>query len=305
MPTIKSIEWLKIPEGIHIPLVGRFWGPLMNRLVLRKARRVASSPRSLKKLGNDKPEEIVVSMTSFPARIEYVYLCLAQLFNQTLPPDRIELWLADNQFPNHEIPESLLPLIDRGLEVKFCPDDIKGHKKYFYAMQLHPESIIITFDDDLVYHERCVEELYTSYLQFKDCVHCLRGAEIAIDGQGNIAPYREWKLRFDGALPKLSVMPSTGAGTLYPPHLLGEEVFNIEMLKRICLTADDLWMKTMSLLNNVKVRRVEKHHRPLTTITGSQVISLADENIFNNKNDECLRYLICQYPSAFQSLKKA
>ena len=303
MISIKTIEWLKIPEGIRVPVINRFWGPFLNNLVQKRARKVAGGTDKLKILGNDKPEEIVVSMTSFPARIEYVYLSLSQLFNQTLPPDKIELWLAEPQFPTHELPENLKPLIDLGLEVKFCPEDIKGHKKYYYAMQSHPESLVITFDDDLIYHEECIEELYNSYLQHKDCVHCLRGVNIALDSNGAVAPYDKWKKRFKGDVPQLSIMPSTGAGTLYPPHLLSEEVFNIEMLKRICLTADDLWMKTMSLLNGVKVRRIEKNHRPLTTITGSQTVTLADENIFNSKNDECVRNLVNQYPGAFKKLK--
>ena len=162
MASIKTIEWFKIPEGVRVPIINRFWGPFLNRLVQSKARKVANNPGLLERLGNDKPEEIIVSMTSFPARIEYVYLSLSQLFNQTLPPDKIELWLAEPQFPSHELPENLRPLIDLGLEVKFCPEDIKGHKKYFYAMKSHPDSLVTTFDDDLIYHEWCIEELYKS-----------------------------------------------------------------------------------------------------------------------------------------------
>lgn len=303
MASIKSIEWFKIPEGVRIPIVNRFWLPFLNGLIQNKAHKVANNTQALKSLGNDKPEEIVVSMTSFPARIEYVHLSLSQLFNQSLPPDRIELWLAETQFPTHKLPDNLKPLIALGLEVKFCPEDIKGHKKYYYAMQEHPDSIVITFDDDLIFHEECIDELYSSYQQHKDCIHCLRGVYIALDKKGNVAPYDKWEKRFKVDAPHLAIMPSTGAGTLYPPNLLSDEVFNIEMLKRICLTADDLWMKTMSLLNGIKVKRIEANHRPLTTITGSQTITLADDNIFNSMNDECVRNLIKYYPKAFDCLK--
>lgn len=303
MTTIKVIEWFKIPENVRVPIINRFWGPFLNKLVQKRAQKIANHPELLKRLGNDKHEEIVVSITSFPARIEYVYLSLSQLFNQTLPPDKVELWLAESQFPTHELPSNLLPLIKLGLEVKFCPEDIKGHKKYFYAMRSNPDALVITFDDDLIYHEKCIEELYNSYLLHKDCVHCLRGANMALDNHGDIVPYSNWRVRFKGDEPMLTIMPSTGAGTLYPPHLLSEEVFNIEKLKCICLTADDLWMKTMSLLNGVKVCRVEKNHRPLTTISGSQTVTLADENILNSKNDECILNLVNQYPVAFERLK--
>lgn len=302
MASIRSIERFKIPEGIRVRGFDRFYGPIINRFVLRKATEIASYPEKLKALGNEKPEEIVVSVTSFPARIEQIYICLSQLFNQTLPPDRIELWLAESQFPDRKIPSNLNPLIELGLEVKFCPDDIKGHKKYLYCIKEHPESLIITFDDDLIYHEKSIEELYNSYRKYPKCVSCLRSQEITLDEQGRVNSYGKWKVLSDCSLPNIRFMPSTGAGTLYPPHILNPEVFNIEMLKTICLTADDLWMKTMSLLNGVKVARVEKYHRPLTTIDGTQDVTLADENLFCGKNDVCLRNLMSQYPDAFAKL---
>ena len=304
MASIKSIEWYKIPEGIRIRGIDRFYGPLLNRITLKKALKVASHPELLLRLGNDKKEEIIVSLTSFPARIEYVHICLAQLFNQSLAPDRIILWLAEPQFPDKHLPDNLKPYIDNGLEVRFCPLDLKGHKKYFYAMQENPDSVVITFDDDLIYHEDCVKELYESYKRYPDCVSCLRSQEISFDKDGNVSPYHTWRTLSDNSKPSLVFMPSTGAGTLYPPHLLSKHTFDADLLSSICLTADDLWMKTMSLLEGVKVARVEKYHRPLTTIDGSQDVTLADENIFNNKNDECIRNLVKQFPEAFQKLKQ-
>lgn len=304
MVSIKAIEWFKIPEGIRIRGIDRFYSPMLNRITLKKAMKVAANPELLRGLGNEKKEEIIVSLTSFPARLEYVYICLAQLFNQSLAPDRIILWLAEPQFPSKQLPENLTPYIEKGLEVRFCPLDIKGHKKYFYAMQENPNSLIITFDDDLIYHEDCVKELYESYKRYPKCVSCLRSQEIQMDRNGAVRPYNTWKTLSDNSKPSLFFMPSTGAGTLYPPHLLSKHTFDAELLSSICLTADDLWMKTMSLLEGIKVARVDKYHRPLTTIDGSQDVTLADENIFNSKNDECIKNLMKQFPDAFEKLKQ-
>ena len=303
MPTIKTLEFFKIPEGIKIPVFNRLWGPFINSLVYNRACNIARNPMSLGCLGNEKPEEIIVSLTSFPERIEHVHICLAQLFNQALPPDRIMLWLAEQQFPSKQLPDNLKPYVKKGLEVRFCPRDLKGHKKYFYVMQEFPEAIVVTFDDDLIYHENSLMELYNSYIKHPDCISCLRSQEIQFDENGNILPYRMWKTLSNNDEPKFSFMPSTGAGTLYPPHLLSEHTFDVDVLSSICLTADDLWMKTMSLLRGTKVARVEKYHRPLTTINGTQDVTLADENIFNNKNDECIANLQNKFPKAFEQLR--
>ena len=94
-----------------------------------------------------RPVKIIASLTSYPARINVVPYVIASLLNQTVKPDKIILWLAETQFPDKKLP----PLFDEvracGVEVRFCPEDLGPHKKYFYAMQEYPDHIIITFDD--------------------------------------------------------------------------------------------------------------------------------------------------------------
>lgn len=45
-------------------------------------------------------EEIIVSLTTFPARISTVWITIETIFRQEVMPDRIVLWLAKEQFPN-------------------------------------------------------------------------------------------------------------------------------------------------------------------------------------------------------------
>ena len=94
----------------------------------------------------------IVSLTSFPARIDDIWVTIEILLRQTFKPDKIILWLAQNQFPSTKaIPESLFQLLDRGLTIEFCEEDLRAHKKYFYAFQQYPDANIITVDDDLYY----------------------------------------------------------------------------------------------------------------------------------------------------------
>ena len=38
----------------------------------------------------------------------------------------------------------------RGLTIRFC-EDLKAHKKYYYAFKEYPDDIVITVDDDVIY----------------------------------------------------------------------------------------------------------------------------------------------------------
>jgi hypothetical protein len=45
-------------------------------------------------------EKAIASLTSFPARINHTYISIECLLRQSVNPDRIILWLAEDQFPN-------------------------------------------------------------------------------------------------------------------------------------------------------------------------------------------------------------
>ena len=104
-------------------------------------------------------DSIIVSMTTFPARIGYVHLAIKSLLNQTVSPGKIILWLAKDQFQDVEIPQQLRALCTYGLEIRFCDADLFAHKKYYYAMRAFPEQIIVTYDDDIIYPEDSLEKL--------------------------------------------------------------------------------------------------------------------------------------------------
>ena len=93
---------------------------------------------------------LIVSFTSYPARIHAVPQVLESLYAQSMKPDRILLWLAEEQFPKREadLPPRLIDDIAAGkFELRWC-DDIGSHKKYFYAMLEFPDDIVVIVDDD-------------------------------------------------------------------------------------------------------------------------------------------------------------
>ena len=68
---------------------------------------------------------LVVSLTSYPARLGTLDQVLATIYAQTRQADEILLWLAREQFPGLEkdLPEALLALVEeKKLTVRWCAD---------------------------------------------------------------------------------------------------------------------------------------------------------------------------------------
>ena len=120
-------------------------------------------------------QKIIVSMTSFPARIHYVHLSLDRLFLQTLRPDKIVLYLSKDQFPNLEfdLPYQLLEYKKIGLEIKWCDGDTKAYKKVLPALKEYQDDIVIIVDDDLIYDVDMVEDLYRGHLVYPKSIIAL------------------------------------------------------------------------------------------------------------------------------------
>lgn len=250
-------------------------------------------------------ESIIVSMTTFPARINYVDRAIKSILIQTVRPKKIVLWLAKEQFKNCEIPQYLSTLCKYGLEIRFCEEDLLAHKKYFYSMQEYPDSVVVTYDDDLIYPENSIEKLLETHRKYPEYIICNRGRKIPVI-DGIIESYDQWKVcgENEEQKPSFRLMASTGSGTLYPPRCMPNETFNIKEIRENAWTADDLWMKAMSIYGNIPVVKTQKKCKALCLSVVSQKVSLAQTNVMQKKNDEIFRRLLSEYPIIIERLKK-
>lgn len=89
-------------------------------------------------------EQVVISLTSFPARIKEVKYAIYSLLRQTYKPDQLVLWLGKEQFPHREadLPPDLLKLRENGLTIRFVKD-LKSFKKLIPALQNYSNYLIV------------------------------------------------------------------------------------------------------------------------------------------------------------------
>lgn len=257
---------------------------------------------SVKEIDNSKskslPEKIVLSFTTFPPRIDTVWQTAYTLLNQTVKVDHVILWLAREQFESLDtLPDSLKRLKKYGLEIKFC-DDLRPHKKYYYAMQEYPDAIVITVDDDVYYPSFLVERLYSKHKEFPDAICCNWAHLIKKSNDGKILPYNKWEKGVSGFddKPSFSLNQVGYEGVLYPPHSLDSRCFDKDLLCKLSLNADDLWLKAMSYLHGTKVVRANDVAYRYFGILKSQKVALNTSNCGQNKNDEAIEKITTYFP---------
>lgn len=202
---------------------------------------------------NNVTNNIVISLTTFPDRIDKTWLVIESLLNQSYKPSKIVLTLSLKQFSGMEVlPEKLLQQQKRGLEILWTDDDIRSHKKYYYVMKKYPKHIVVTVDDDFLYSKGMLEVLVKFSEQYPDCVI----ANLAAQKNGN--NYKDWKnLLFSRVEPSKEIMQYGGSGVLYPPGILHSDAFDKEKILELCPLADDIWLNYMTILNEKKIVKTD------------------------------------------------
>ncbi|WP_147677616.1 hypothetical protein [Algibacter pacificus] len=231
---------------------------------------------------NDSNSEIIVSLTSFPERINDLWITVDSIMRQSYLPKRVILYLSIDQFPKglNSLPKSLLRYREYGLDIEFKEDDLKPHKKYFYAMQDYPKDLLVTIDDDLYYQRNALSSLINIHKKYPEAVCANVVRVIDFNSEGEILPYSEWTSKFSlEDCPSHKILAVGGGGVLYPISLFKERsMFDVNLIKENALYTDDLWLKAYELLNDISVATAEYKHLYIE-IFGSQTISLKSKNV--------------------------
>ena len=227
--------------------------------------------------------DIVVSLTSFPARINSVWQVVECMLHQTCSPQKIILWLSSEQFINKKnIPDNLQSLQSDIFEIRLVSGDIKSHKKYYYVSKEYPSKKIVLIDDDIYYPTNFLEKLDKYFEKYKT-ITAFYGCLITRDKTGELTPYTSWTSLFD-EMDNDDFFFGSGGGVIFVPNLLFKDLTNISLALKLCPSADDIWLNAMVRLSGLKVHKL-KSGPLLPIIQKDNSGTLSVVNVGMDKND--------------------
>ncbi len=232
-------------------------------------------------------ENILVSLTSTRARINHIFLALYSLAGQSCKPDLIVLWLSqDEAYPEHTIGK----IQAMGIEIEYRKD-LGPNTKYHYAFAEYKNDLVITVDDDIIYHKEMIQELYTAHLENPNLVIARRVHKIRFNSKNQPLQYKDWLYEYrDSKEPSNELLATGVGGVLYPPAVTKLKCWENTDFLKVCPACDDIWLKFCELSQNIKIFSVQNSFFYYdVVIKKTQKNALAKKNIDEGKNDECIK----------------
>jgi len=283
----RNPEWR---DNLLVKSIRVAWRNVANVVLPLQYRLTAKRYRLHHVANDDGHPQLIVSLTSFPARINRLWLVVESLLRQTHQPDRIILWLSRDQFPTMDaVPASLRKLCDRGLQIELREGDIRSHKKYYYTQTEYPEDIMVTVDDDIFYHSRMLEMLWEKHLLHPEAIISNHSHQLVFDNNGDLASYAFWHYHSDA---QDNLFFIGAGGNLFPPHALAEEVKDIEAARSTCPAGDDIWLNAMAHLAHTPIIHSRMHGFTGLPVINQNNVTLCSDNVLsNNGNDQQIERL--------------
>lgn len=294
-------ERIMLPEGVRIPFFGGVLYRTLSNIARKKVRKIDISGLSLNKEKRD--TTLTFTLTSFPDRIDTVQYTLKTLFMQSMKPDRVVLWLAEDEFEGTELPKSIKEFQKIGLEVRFC-ENMYGHKRYYKLVPEQKENeCIVMFDDDILFPKYLVERLYKKWVEFPKSIVCERG-QIMTFKDGVVLNPGRWSSTSSVGIKKPSyrLLASPGGGCLIPPGALYKDACNTEIINQYAQKTGDIWLMFMAVQNDTKIVRTHKNHRIFIQYEAVQSVQLGKEAIYKGRYEKTFGELSKLYPHAYNNM---
>lgn len=256
--------------------------------------------KGLSKVPLAKNKKVIVTLTSWSGKIHNAYLAIRSLLNQTLPPNEIVLWLAEEEFTDKQIPSTLSTLVDNELlTVKCHPTNIRSAKKLIPALMdptLNTE-MLVTADDDIVYKSDWLQELVAAHLKEPEAIIAHRARAVQFEESGALKPYSNWRLQNTKADAEGKLLFTTsGGGMLFPPNSLHSGAADSDLFMKLTPTGDDIFWFVHALMHGTKIVLTENPQTVIADINGEeeQAISLWATNQLG-ANDAMLQAILNHY----------
>jgi len=233
-----------------------------------------------------------VAVTSHPARFDALAIALTSLKNQILQPESINVFIAHSDL--NALPEAIKHLEkSKYIKVITC-EDLGSGKKLIPALSKQGKHPIVTIDDDLYFDNDLFLQLMINHYLYPETIVAARVHRLTLDDADNVLPFSTWHKHYDlSEGPAADLMPTSGAGTLFPPHAMHEDAAKAELYTKLSHNTDDLWWYFQARRKGTLVRRLSGLDH-LNFIDATQDVGLW-KNGNQDRNEVNLKALINEY----------
>jgi hypothetical protein len=208
----------------------------------------------------DSSQELIVSLTSYPARMRTTWLATESLLRQDTKPTRVVLNLFEGEFPSRKLPLTIERQTSRGLEINWYPENLRVFLKVLPAIKKYPNALVVAFDDDVIYPSNVLTDLMAGHRKYPDCVIARNVREVKVENR-QVLPvtywnFTGWRKANYGMEPALNLVPEGVFGILFPPSSLHLDFLRKDIFFQLCPSDDDVWLYTMTVMKGTKVVKI-------------------------------------------------
>jgi hypothetical protein len=234
-------------------------------------------------------QQVIVSVTSYPARFPMLHWTLRSLLRQSMVADQTILWVSETDYLL--LPPEVLELKSEGLSIRTYKHDFRSYRKIIPVLQNFPDVYIVTADDDVPYWKTWLEELVVEMKNTHPASVCHRAHRITLDQDSKPKKYTEWDKAISTSASGPLIFPTGVHGVMYDTRKLDRKVTNSDSFLSLAPSADDVWLYWMVRLANGFSVKVDGNRRVLEW-PETQAQNLRRGNIQGGGNDVAVGNMI-------------
>ena len=229
-----------------------------------------------KKIINKRQKKVIISLTSYPQRFEFLPSVFESIKNQSILIRNIKLILSKSE-------KKLFKDVIKGVDIMTVKKDLKPHKKYYYTMSKYKDHAIITLDDDTIYCNNMLNSLFNSYLDHPNIVSGRAGHYMKYKDNGELKGYLSWFTSTNSVKNiDYNIFLIGVGGIIYPPDILNIKEQYLDMINEF-LIGDDFFLKHLGIKKGIEQRLLKTNHpQGLYMKNNSIHLPLFDINKYRN-----------------------
>lgn len=250
-------------------------------------------------------DTLLVSMTSYPARIHNVFNVFISILNQTASINTYQcfLTLSEKEFQEKErnLPKDLQKLINNGwVKLIWIANNTLSHKKLMPILEKYPNNNILIVDDDILRNKEFISVFQKDHKNYPNDIICGMFAWY-FDKDLKYHRFNSYKRAKAGGMNSIPgivlnlARPSNGdGGVLYPAHTFTDpRFFDETSYMKFSPTSDESWQFLFNIIENRTLRQTSViFDTSVNFIQGTQQMSTALHKI-NKPKYQSLHEVFC------------